>query len=94
MRYISIIYFRGYAFNSTADFELITEIKEKYCFASGDIRVDRKLARETTCHEIEHKLPDGSKIKIGKERYNNFIYYLDLKLLRYYLILLMLEKKI
>lgn len=60
---------RGYAFNSTADFELITEIKEKYCFASGDIRVDRKLARETTCHEIEHKLPDGSKIKIGKERF-------------------------
>lgn len=42
---------RGYAFNSTADFELVREIKEKSCFASGDINLERKLAKETTIHE-------------------------------------------
>ena len=61
--------FRGYAFNSTADFETVREIKEDLCFVSGDLDMDRKLARETTCHEREYRLPDGSRIKIGKERY-------------------------
>jgi actin-related protein 2 len=44
---------RGYSFNSTADFELIRDIKEKLCFVSGDLLVDRKLAKETTIHERE-----------------------------------------
>ena len=42
---------RGYAFNSTSDFEIVREIKEKLCFVSGDIRVDNKLSLETTVHE-------------------------------------------
>lgn len=42
---------RGYAFNSTADFELVREIKEKLCYVSGDVRVDRKLADETVALE-------------------------------------------
>ena len=42
---------RGYAFNSTSDFEAVREIKEKFCFVSGDIKVDSKLSLETTVHE-------------------------------------------
>lgn len=34
---IKLLFMRGYAFNSTADFELVREIKEKYCFVSGDL---------------------------------------------------------
>jgi len=34
---IKLLFLRGYAFNSTADFELIREIKEKYCFVAGDL---------------------------------------------------------
>jgi actin-related protein 2 len=35
---------RGYAFNSTSDFEIVREIKEKFCFVSGDIKMDNKMA--------------------------------------------------
>lgn len=60
---------RGYAFNSTADFEKVREIKEKLCFVSGDLNLDRKLANETTVLETDYKLPDNTKIKIGRERF-------------------------
>jgi actin-related protein 2 len=36
---------------------------------SGDIALDRKLALETTFYEKEVVLPDGNKIKLGKERF-------------------------
>ena len=35
---------RGYAFNSSSDFEIVREIKEKFCFVSGDIKMDNKMA--------------------------------------------------
>jgi len=60
---------RGYAFNSTADFELVRNIKESLCYVSSDINVDRKLANETTSIEKEYQLPDKSFIKIGRERF-------------------------
>ena len=66
---VKLLFMRGYAFNSTADFETVRELKERLCFVSGDLSMDRKLARETTCHEKEYRLPDNSKIKIGKERF-------------------------
>jgi actin-related protein 2 len=39
------------------------------CYVSGDLEVDRKLANETTCLEKEYKFPDGTCIKIGRERF-------------------------
>ncbi|EGR34849.1 hypothetical protein IMG5_000770 [Ichthyophthirius multifiliis] len=63
------ITYRGYAFNSTADFEQIRTLKEKLCYVSGDLDVDRELANETTCLEKEYKFPDGTSIKIGRERF-------------------------
>lgn len=65
---VKLLFMRGYAFNSSADFEAIREVKEHLCFVSGDLKMERKLARETTCHEKEYKFPDGTKIKLGKER--------------------------
>lgn len=55
---------RGYAFNSTADFEVVREIKEKFCYVSANIEDDRRLSRETTCLEKEYVLPDKSKIRV------------------------------
>jgi actin-related protein 2 len=60
---------RGYAFNSTADFETVREIKEKTCFVSCEIDLDRKLSKNTTCHLEEYRLPDTTLIKIEKERF-------------------------
>jgi actin-related protein 2 len=64
-----LLQIKGYAFNSTADFELIRELKEKYCFVSCDINSDRTLDQETTYYNSYTKLPDGRKILISNEKF-------------------------
>ena len=64
-----LLQMKGYAFNSTADFETVREIKEKYCFVSCDIKSDRKLDLETSFYNSESKLPDGRKIHISNEKF-------------------------
>ena len=64
-----LLQIKGYAFNSTADFEIVRELKEKYCFVSCDIKSDRKLGQETTFYNSYTKLPDGRKIRISTEKY-------------------------
>ena len=66
---IKLLQMKGYSFNSSADFELVREIKEKYCFVSCDIDSDRKLDAETTYYNSIHKLPDGRKIRISNEKF-------------------------
>ena len=57
---------RGYAFNSSADFETVREIKEKLCYVAHDIKKERALAEETTVLVEKYKLPDGTVIKVGR----------------------------
>ena len=64
-----LLQINGYAFNSTADFETVRELKEKYCFVSCDIKSDRKLNQETTYFNTFTKLPDGRKIRISGEKF-------------------------
>jgi len=66
---IKLLLLRGYAFNRTADFETVRQIKEKYCYVAHDIGVERRLAQETTVLESTHTLPDGRVIKLGRERF-------------------------
>lgn len=78
---IRLLQIKGYAFNSTADFEVIREVKEKHCFVSCDIASDRKLDKETTYYNTFKKLPDGRKIMISSEKFEApeilFAPYLD-----------------
>ena len=60
---------KGYAFNSSADFDFVRELKEKYCFVSNDIDYDRKLERETTYYNSFHLLPDETRIRISDEKF-------------------------
>jgi actin-related protein 2 len=64
-----LLMLRGYAFNSSADFDTVRQIKEKLCYVSSDIMQERKLAQETTCLMDTFTLPDGKVIKIGRERF-------------------------
>lgn len=66
---IKLLLLRGYAFNSSADFETVREIKEKLCYVSYELDKDRKLAQETTVVDKEYKLPDGNIIMAGRERF-------------------------
>jgi hypothetical protein len=38
----------SYAFNRTADFETVGQIKEKFCYVGLDLKLEDKLASETT----------------------------------------------
>ena len=55
---VKLLMQRGYAFNSSADFETVREIKEAMCFVSYNPEKDRKLANETTLLDKEYTLPD------------------------------------
>ena len=66
---IKLLLMRGYAFNSSADFETIREIKEKLCYVSNNYELDKKLDLETTVLTKQYALPDNTVITIGKERF-------------------------
>jgi actin-related protein 2 len=66
---IKLLMLRGYAFNRTADFETVRQIKEKFCYVADDLTKERKLAQDTTCLMEKYTLPDGRVIKIGQERF-------------------------
>lgn len=66
---IDLLSRRGYAFNRSADFETVRQIKEKLCYVSYDLDLDTKLARETTTLVENYELPDGRVIKVGSERF-------------------------
>ncbi|CAG9332494.1 unnamed protein product [Blepharisma stoltei] len=66
---IKLLLIRGYSFHTSADFETVREIKEKLCYVSCNLAEERKLAKETTVLEEDYKLPDGTWIKVGQERF-------------------------
>uniref|UniRef100_A0A060T738 ARAD1B20064p n=1 Tax=Blastobotrys adeninivorans TaxID=409370 RepID=A0A060T738_BLAAD len=68
-RLISLMLRRGYAFNRTADFETVRQIKEKFCYVSYDLDYDKRMAEETTVLSENYELPDGRVISIGPERF-------------------------
>jgi actin-related protein 2 len=66
---IKLLQVRGYAFNRTADFETVRQIKEKLCYVGYDLEVEKRLALETTVLIQKYELPDGRIIKLGSERF-------------------------
>lgn len=66
---ISLLLRRGYAFNRSADFETVRQIKEKFCYISYDLDFDNRLTADTTVLMEKFELPDGRVINIGPERY-------------------------
>lgn len=67
---IKLLLLRGYAFNHTADFDTVREIKEKLCFVAYDIKQEEMLANDTTFNVESYTLPDGRVIKLGAERFS------------------------
>ncbi|KAL2917245.1 Actin-related protein 2 [Polyrhizophydium stewartii] len=66
---IKLLLLRGYAFNRTADFETVRQLKEKLCYVGYDLQLEHKLATETTVLVEQYTLPDGRVIKVGSERF-------------------------
>lgn len=66
---IKLLQLRGYAFNRTADFETVRQMKESLCYVGYDLEVEKRLALETTTLMANYTLPDGRVVKLGRERY-------------------------
>jgi actin-related protein 2 len=66
---IKLLLLRGYAFNRSADFQTVQEIKEKLCYVACETEVERRLAAETTVLVEKYTLPDDTEITIGPERF-------------------------
>lgn len=66
---IKLLLLRGYAFNRTADFQTVQQLKEKLCYVGYDLDLEQKLAVETTVLVETYTLPDGRVIKVGSERF-------------------------
>jgi len=67
--FMKLMLLRGYAFNRTADFETVRQMKEKLCYVGYDLELERQLANETTVLVKTFTLPDGRVVRIGSERF-------------------------
>lgn len=59
----------GYNLNHLVDLEPVRQMKERYCYVSGNLQEDLRLARETTVLLETHEISPGRRIQIEKERF-------------------------
>jgi len=59
----------GASFSTSAEREIVRDMKEKTCFAALDFDQAKKEAEQSSTHDVVYELPDGTTVTIGSQRF-------------------------
>ena len=59
----------GYTYTTSAELEIVKNIKEKLCYVSLDYSDELQKSQSGQIKEAEYEMPDGQVIKVGSQRF-------------------------